>query len=495
MRYAGRVLVAALVAGLTIGCANVAVHKVSVEKRIEGRDNHVRGFRYYLNRPYIVVSSPVPVSTRYDPVRTVVGLVPDPTSAQPGAMMEVFLLQSMIPPPTPTGEPEVFDFAGNMIVGAKNLRRVTLPAGSMPALVPVSTSKKPDPPALAKADQDPTGVNVTVNPTPTLVGKVGANDDVRIFRGDEKAYLVGGLADSNGQYSLRLPNPLTPGTYKLRAQVAYPNSTLSDKSDPLTLTVLGLPTTGAPPTGAAVDLGAGADNPDAGKTGASSEAAPKPKAAPAPPVPGKTTTDQSTTAASKSSGPALSAFQVIFLPDFEEQYAIRNKNFLAKTQYKYNFSHGTQLDTFSGSYSSVDVPVAIIETIGKLLTTALPALTGKPMGGGGGAAAKTGAKAETAEPEVPQPDFYVKRTLFIEPGVYRLQKSWERVAAEADGMPPPNVAPGLLADMGMTIREVNSVLTKAEHDNETKPPTTPGSAGHGGSGGSNTPPIPLTPGG
>ena len=58
------------------------------------------------------------------------------------------------------------------------------------------------------------------------------------------------------------------------------------------------------------------------------------------------------------------------LPDFEEQYAIRNKNFLAKTQYKYTFAHGTELDAMSGSYSAVDVPVKILETVGNLITAA-----------------------------------------------------------------------------------------------------------------------------
>ena len=73
---------------------------------------------------------------------------------------------------------------------------------------------------------------------------------------------------------------------------------------------------------------------------------------------------QTVVSTTKTDSAVRSPFQVIFLPDFEEQYAVRNKNFLAKTQYKYNLSHGTQLDTISGSYSAVDVPVAIIETLG-----------------------------------------------------------------------------------------------------------------------------------
>jgi hypothetical protein len=43
------------------GCANLEVKKVSEAKREAGED-HVKGFRYYLARPYVVVKAPVLVS-------------------------------------------------------------------------------------------------------------------------------------------------------------------------------------------------------------------------------------------------------------------------------------------------------------------------------------------------------------------------------------------------------------------------------------------------
>jgi hypothetical protein len=61
----------------------------------------------------------------------------------------------------------------------------------------------------------------------------------------------------------------------------------------------------------------------------------------------------------------------------------------------------------------------------------------------------------------------VKHVLFIEPGVYRLQKSWERVAAQAAGPLGPGDSPGLLAELGLTIREVSSVITVQDHAQET----------------------------
>jgi hypothetical protein len=54
--------------GMAIGCANVKVQKVDVQDRLLGLDQKVHGFRYYLNRPYLVVAKQVPVTTTYIPV-------------------------------------------------------------------------------------------------------------------------------------------------------------------------------------------------------------------------------------------------------------------------------------------------------------------------------------------------------------------------------------------------------------------------------------------
>jgi hypothetical protein len=44
------------------GCANLTVTKISEQKRATGEDRHVKGFRYYLSRPYVIVKAPVLVS-------------------------------------------------------------------------------------------------------------------------------------------------------------------------------------------------------------------------------------------------------------------------------------------------------------------------------------------------------------------------------------------------------------------------------------------------
>src|SRR5262249_16381422 len=45
------------------GCAELRVHKVTLERRACQTDHQIKGFRYYLSRPYVVVKKRVPVST------------------------------------------------------------------------------------------------------------------------------------------------------------------------------------------------------------------------------------------------------------------------------------------------------------------------------------------------------------------------------------------------------------------------------------------------
>jgi hypothetical protein len=46
------------VAAGCFGCSNLVVKKVPVDDRIAGTDCQ-QGFRYYLNRPYLVVKKPI----------------------------------------------------------------------------------------------------------------------------------------------------------------------------------------------------------------------------------------------------------------------------------------------------------------------------------------------------------------------------------------------------------------------------------------------------
>ena len=105
-----------------------------------------------------------------------------------------------------------------------------------------------------------------------------------------------------------------------------------------------------------------------------------------------------------------------------------------------------------------------------LLDAAIPSLIPQAKGTGSGAAGGGGGVL-AALSKTPGIEYYVKTQQFIEPGVYRLQKSWERVADAASGAVSPEEVSGLLGDMGLEVKTVSSVLTPTEHTNETKPPS------------------------
>src|SRR5581483_5250210 len=75
-------------------------------------------------------------------------------------------------------------------------------------------------------------------------------------------------------------------------------------------------------------------------------------------------------------------------------------------------------------------------------------------GGGGGARSLVDTTATSV--------FYVYTSHFIEPGLYRIQKSWERQVAEAGPEPSPECCHGLLTEMGFTTGAVTSVLSAAD---------------------------------
>jgi hypothetical protein len=57
-------LAALTVLPLLAGCANLVVKKVPVAQREAGKDGCKEGFRYYLNRPYLVVKTPILIAER-----------------------------------------------------------------------------------------------------------------------------------------------------------------------------------------------------------------------------------------------------------------------------------------------------------------------------------------------------------------------------------------------------------------------------------------------
>jgi hypothetical protein len=63
----------AVVLSAGAGCANLNVKKVPVGERASGTDKE-KGFRYYLNRPYLVVKVPILIAEWSQLVRVVPNL-------------------------------------------------------------------------------------------------------------------------------------------------------------------------------------------------------------------------------------------------------------------------------------------------------------------------------------------------------------------------------------------------------------------------------------
>src|SRR4051794_14643245 len=90
-----RIAAALLAAASGAGCSNLVVKKVPVDKRAEGRDNHIQGFRYYLNRPYLAVNDKILLGER----RTLICV--EVKGARPGSKPGTAPAQA--PPTEPVG--------------------------------------------------------------------------------------------------------------------------------------------------------------------------------------------------------------------------------------------------------------------------------------------------------------------------------------------------------------------------------------------------------
>ena len=84
-------VVAAVLGAFVAGCSNLEVKKVPVADR-EAHADYQEGFRYYLNRPYLVVKKPILISEAYSLVKV------DPALMAPPAA-------ELAPPPMPGAAP------------------------------------------------------------------------------------------------------------------------------------------------------------------------------------------------------------------------------------------------------------------------------------------------------------------------------------------------------------------------------------------------------
>lgn len=142
--------------------------------------------------------------------------------------------------------------------------------------------------------------------------------------------------------------------------------------------------------------------------------------------------------------------QIIYLPDLDEQYVIKSKNWVAKSAFALAFKNGSELVEVNGEHDATTVTLALFKQIQEAIGVAQSvaqeqikqaAKSGESGGGGSG-----GAKARTAAEDAVRgndPVYQMVERVYIKPGVYRLNKPWEMEGAQCE------VGTGLLAKMGL----------------------------------------------
>jgi hypothetical protein len=150
--------------------------------------------------------------------------------------------------------------------------------------------------------------------------------------------------------------------------------------------------------------------------------------------------------------PDVPGLQVVMLPDFEEQLAIQNHTIAAHSTYDLHFNDGWQLDSVNGSWDATQVPIRVLQSITKLIKAA-EALQLQAIG------TPSGPSVPQTPPPHPSPNIklvpvpttvLITREYYLEPGIYRIQKSWERQPGHIESV---NKACGLLTEMGLEVRQ------------------------------------------
>jgi hypothetical protein len=107
----------ALVLTMASGCATLVARKVSLPERLHGCDGHVKGFRYYVSRPHLVVSRQVPILQSVDYGVLVKAGLTSKGGKHPGQAKDLrgrwpgapYAIQVI----TPTGAKTTYDTAGD----------------------------------------------------------------------------------------------------------------------------------------------------------------------------------------------------------------------------------------------------------------------------------------------------------------------------------------------------------------------------------------------
>jgi hypothetical protein len=149
-----------------------------------------------------------------------------------------------------------------------------------------------------------------------------------------------------------------------------------------------------------------------------------------------------------------SDIQIVFLPDLDEQYAIKSCNFVSKTAFNLSFGEGSTLDTVAANHDSTPVALELLRTVDSVIDAA------KSLAGSQSQSDTTGGTPKAAKlvlGDANNESYLLIETTYLKPGVYRLNKPWEKDCG------PQATGCGLLAKMGLpTVTEVQLQKVKTK---------------------------------
>jgi hypothetical protein len=151
--------------------------------------------------------------------------------------------------------------------------------------------------------------------------------------------------------------------------------------------------------------------------------------------------------------------EVVYLPDLDEQYVIRSKNFLAKSAFALTFANGSELTQVQGEHDATTVTIALLDLIQTAIGVASQVAqqqVGQKSSATSGQQAAGTTRSNAPGPEAkerlradqlvdPTAVYQMTERIYIRPGVYRLNKPWEITQPGCD--PPTGF--GLLAKIGL----------------------------------------------
>jgi hypothetical protein len=149
--------------------------------------------------------------------------------------------------------------------------------------------------------------------------------------------------------------------------------------------------------------------------------------------------------------PDPSVFQIVHLPDFEEQMAIRHKGCISQGSFALRFKDGWQLHSVQDSVDTTDVPIRLLQLAQAALAQATTTTTTQqpakppstPAAGGSGSSNNKIIDLRNHQ------RVRITTKSLIQPGIYRLTKQSERSGTSVGG--------GILADLGIPTVEETQV--------------------------------------